>query len=204
MSAGKWHKSGAPQCPFRVKLRLQSAGAACPFYPQEQTFLRPAALRKQPFKWAGVYGLAFRPSSIGARSPFDLIGSPLRGISLLGHRLPQRERALPETFILQYPGNSRPNAPDFGVGTQPDSRTAGGHAGRIVMLITDQRHTNHRHAMPQRLCQCADTSLSYESVHMGQNQVMRDEFLQPYICWRLELLGLERRPERDQSADGHI
>jgi hypothetical protein len=36
--------------PVWVKPRPQSAGAACPFYPQEQTFLRPAALRhKRPF-----------------------------------------------------------------------------------------------------------------------------------------------------------
>ena len=32
---------------FGSKLRPQSAGAACPFYPQERTFLRPAALRQK-------------------------------------------------------------------------------------------------------------------------------------------------------------
>jgi hypothetical protein len=72
------------------------------------------------------------------------------------------------------------------------------------MLIADQGQTNHRYAMPQRLCHRADAALSYQSMHMGQHLVMGDESHKAHICRRLEFPSLQCRPERDQSADGQV
>jgi hypothetical protein len=106
-----------------------------------------------------------------------------------------------ESFIRHHAVYGGPKLIGACLGRESHTRVPCNKAGGVVVLIADQGQAHHRYAMAQCLRQSAYPALGYQHSRMWQHQIVLDEFLQANIGRSLELFGVERRTQRDQSAN---